>query len=277
MNEIAVVFDFSPSSKQVLNFAVDLAIKQKSFVTIIWIDNKEYRSIVNIPSSNNYIDQLKAKVDSIIDDYVPQLPYINFEFRIAKGDNFSSVIKIVSELQINLLLMGRIINKGFRSLIKGDYQMHIQSEVGCPLLLFPVNYTFNKEIDSIYIAIDESIDTRQKLPITLILAKSYKSKLVLRAISDKDNSKVLDKYKEQSINYLSKYGVEIMDDEKEYIDTSLMKNLILETSKVVNKNKVALLISMRKCYSDSLLKKRTLTQEYIEQLEILVLTIPNKG
>ncbi|MCK5846801.1 MAG: universal stress protein [Bacteroidales bacterium] len=273
MNEVLVFFDFSPTSFNVLRFAVDLAAKQKLFVTIVVINNTERK----ISLKDNYIVDNKLKTDFsyIFEEYSDKVPLNKFEFKILKDNTIKSTITLINELQVDLVLMSPRTTKLLRRLFFGRVELYIQANCNTPVIIFPSNYLYSGNVDDIYIFIDENEDTRQKLPIVRSIAHSFGSKVIIESFVNKTLNDKVERYKEQSISYLTKHGlrVEVASHEAE-LETPI--NTVDKIISAINTKDIDLVISMKSNFSDKIIANTSLTKKLIGQLNIPILSVPNR-
>ena len=264
MNEIVVVMDFSSSSLHMLDFAVKIAKMYKSFITIIWIDNKENRRLIQNKASALNKDLIISHYDRAIYKYNEFISIQQFELRIITGNPYFKLLSLVNNLQINLLL---ILNKQKKGFINDVFNtnLNIQSNVLCPVIIFPDNYIFDNRINNILIPIDQSIDTRQKLPLSLVLLKSFASRATICSIKLSKDQALITKYAQQAFNYLYKNKAKVESVEMP----------IKEIESFCEYNKIGLVISMRYNAIDNALSRHTFTQKLIKRQQIPVLSFPN--
>ena len=267
MNEIAVVIDFSPASLHILDFAVRLALRNNSFVTIVWIDNKENRSLLGIASDGELKKTLISKYDELIGDFANIIDALRFELQLINGNPITNIISLVSRLQVNLLLMQFSIESSLFHSKKSSRGLVLQSRVACPIIVFPKDYNRNYYISNILLPIDGSIDTRQKLPISKLFAASFNAKVHLYSMG-KPIDRSFVKYIEQSHHYLVKHNIkaEIIKDENADIES---------INSYCNKVGIDLVINMQYSAADGFIDRFTFTQKLINKINIPLLSVAN--
>jgi len=265
MNEIVVVMDFSASSISMLDFAAQIAKTYNSFITIVWIDNKENRKLLKINSDKLVNELIIEQYDKAISKFSHIISVSQFELRLITDNSYSKLLSLVYNLQINLLLIHNKQKKGFIS-ETFNTNLNIQSNVSCPVILFPDSYVYSSA-NNILIPIDQSIDTRQKLPISLILSKSFASKASVCSMKLDREKPLIAKYAQQAFNYLHKNKVKI--------EAVEIANNIKEIESYCINNKIALIISMCDNAIDSSFSRYSFTQKLINMQLIPVLSFPN--
>ncbi len=266
MNEIVVVMDFSSSSKYMLDFAAKIANTYNSFITIVWIDNKENRKLLNINSDKQVKELIVEQYDKAISKFSYIISVSQFELRLVTDNSYSKLLSLVYNLQINLLLIHNKQKKGFIS-ETFNTNLNIQSNVSCPVIFFPDSYVYDSTISNIFIPIDQSIDTRQKLPISLILSKSFASNAKICSMKLDMEKQLIAKYAQQALNYLHKNKINV--------EAVEIANNIKEIESYCVNKKIALIISMRDNAIDSALSRYSFTQKLINMQLIPVLSFPN--
>ena len=265
MNEIVVVMDFSASSISMLDFAAQIAKTYNSFITIVWIDNKENRKLLNINSDKLVKVLIIEQYDKAIAKFSHIINVSQFELRLITDNSYSKLLSLVYNLQINLLLIHNKQKKGFIS-ETFNTNLNIQSNVSCPVILFPDSYVYSSA-NNILIPIDQSIDTRQKLPISLILSQSFASNVNICSMKLDREKPLIAKYAQQALNYLHKNKVKV--------EAVEIANNIEEIESFCVNNKVALIVSMRDNAIDSSFSRYSFTQKLINMQLIPLLSFPN--
>lgn len=265
MNEIVVVMDFSASSISMLDFAAQIAKTYNSFITIVWIDNKENRKLLKINSDKLVKELIIEQYDKAISKFSHIINVSQFELRLITDNSYSKLLSLVYNLQINLLLIHNKQKKGFIN-ETFNTNLNIQSNVSCPVILFPDSYVYSNA-NNIFIPIDQSIDTRQKLPISLILSKSFASKASVCSMKLDREKPLIAKYAQQALNYLHKNKIKV--------EAFEIANNIKEIESYCVNNKIALIISMRDNAIDSSFSRYSFTQKLINMQLIPLLSFPN--
>ena len=264
MNEILVIIDSYSSSNQILNLAVDFSVKFKSFITIAFVNQQ--KAINKIDDDSIY----EAYYAEILEKYSDKKNISNFEYRELKGNMFNEVVKLSKQLEVDMVFMQHSIKTGFINKTFFDYSLQIQAQINCPILLVPNSYEYKGSIGKILITLDAGDDSRQKLPLTMKLAKSYKSTVHIGEAKEKGEEYVLTKFMDQSIAYLKKHNVQDIS----FTEFSI-SNYENQVSQFCDKTEIDLLIAMRNNNSDSVFKRYTQTQSLINSINVPVLSIPN--
>ncbi len=275
MNEILVGIDFSESSNNALAHAVGLASKFKSNLLLVWVENNNSIRHLNILSNENIKDIVFSKFKDIVNKYSGDISPGEIEYCIRKGSTYKEVIALSIENDVDMIVIGAHGSQGFRRYFMGDNANHIIAEAKCPVISIREHRTLERELDTIVIPIDSSLDTRQKLPVTAKIALYYRADVHLLGLyfSNVGNlRKRVNSYVEQSEQFLLKSGIKNV-----VVHYSTSKNgarTIMNYAIKVNAGLISTMIETEKLASDLWLGSQG--QQLVNQSPIPIMSIANK-
>jgi len=275
MNEILVGVDFSESSQNALAHAIGLASKFKSNLLLVWVENSNSIRHLDIKSDDSIKDVVESRFKKIINDYSNEISPKDIEYRIRKGVTYREVIALSIENDVDMIVVGAHGSQGFRRFLMGDNANHIIAEAKCPVVTIREHRTLNRDLDTIVIPIDSSLDTRQKLPIATKIALYYGADIHLLGLYFSNVGtlrKRVNSYVEQSEQFIIKSGVKNV-----VIHYAASKNgarTIMNYAIKVNAGLIATMIETERLASDLWLGSQG--QQLVNQSPVPILSIANK-
>ncbi len=264
MNEILVVVDSTETSSQIISFAVDMAKKMSSYITLAWVNDSDIKEEAGV---NTFIQN---KFDETIESYSGILDPSFFELRILPKKPSLELLKLVKNLEIDMVLIKKYDKKGSFNKMFNDYPLQLQSQIECPIIVFPTDYSYANGMSRVVFPIDSNKNTQQKIPIATILSKKYDSYMEAIFFIDDNKSGSLDQ-KKQCLDYMPRYKVSKF--EQSEINGNLETQLILNTANSKDPNS-GIIVIMKDNSTDSVFKKYTFTQKLIIESNFPVLSIP---
>jgi len=275
MNEILVGVDFSESSQNALAHAIGLASKFKSNLLLVWVENSNSIRHLDIKSDESVKEVVESRFKKIINDYSKEISPKDIEYRIRKGVTYKEVISLSVENDIDMIVVGAHGSQGFRRFLMGDNANHIIAEAKCPVITIREHRTLDRDLKTIVIPIDSSLDTRQKLPITAKMALYYGADIHLLGLYFSNVGtlrKRVNSYIEQSEQFLIKSGVKNV-----IVHFASSKNgarTIMNYAIKVNAGLISTMIETEKLASDLWLGSQG--QQLVNQSPVPIMSIANK-
>ncbi|MCX7696281.1 MAG: universal stress protein [Bacteroidales bacterium] len=178
MADIIVGVDFSDGSLNALKYAVYIAEKIGTGITMLYVDKPHNpQSIYREDSS--YRDEIHSRFEELMSYYRPMIgDHIKYKVRTGK---VYEEIAVQARLQnASLIVVGTHGISGFEELWIGSNANRIVSTAPCPVITIRQTFTFNDSIvQRILLPIDRTPDTTLKVPIVLPLAQKFNSHIVL--------------------------------------------------------------------------------------------------
>ena len=262
MNEILVVVDSSETSSQIISFAVGLAKKMNSYVTLAWVNDSNLNDEIAVN------DFYQNKYDETINSYSELLDPVFFELRILPKSPSIELFKLIKNLEIDMVLIKKYNEIGALKKMFNDYPLQLQAQIECPIIVFPTNY-INNGISRVVLPIDSNKNTQQKIPIATILSKKYDADMKAIFFTDNNESGSLDQ-KGQCLDYMARYKVSKFE-ENEIIGKINTKQIINAFSSQDSHS--AIIVIMKDNITDSVFKKYTFTQKLIIESNSPVLSM----
>ncbi len=265
MNEILVVVDSSKTALQIISFAVDLAKKMSSYITLAWVNDTGLKDEMVVNNS------IQKKFDEIVDEYSNVLNASFFELRILPNNPSLELLKLVNNLEIDMVLIKKYDKEGAFKKMFNDYPLQLQAQVECPIIVFPTDYIWTNIINSVVFPIDSNKNTQQKIPLATILYKKFEASMEAIFFIDNNENGSLDQ-KQQCLDYMTRYKVSKFKQTEitNSVDTLQILNTINSTEP-----EQSIIVIMKDNANDSVFKKYTFTQKLILESNVPVLSVPS--
>lgn len=244
MNNIVVGFDFSAGSATAVDLAIDIANRWLSDIRLVYVkssnDEEEQPIREEIERRNKGVEHL--------------LNGIKLEYVIRCGNVSDELNAQAREDQSALIVVGTNGMSGFRKnwIGRNTYSTITKAEV--PVLCVREGFNFSKTLDRIIVPLDNTIATRQKVPIALKFALTFKSEVHILSLYTSDNPslrRVVDNYTEQVCKYFTSKGVKYVIEPKDVEKDAT--NLILDYADEVNADMIVIMTEQERALTDWLL------------------------
>jgi len=275
MNEILVGVDFSESSNNALAHAVGLATKFKSNMLLVWVENSNSIRHLELEKGEEVHAVVEKKFQEVIEKYGKDISPRDIDTKICKGVTYKEIVSLSIENDVDMIIVGAHGSQGFRRFLMGDNANHIIAEARCPVITIREHRTLKRDLDTIVIPIDSSLDTRQKLPIATKIALYYGADIHLLGLYFSNIGtlrKRVNSYVEQSEQFIIKSGVKNV-----VIHYAASKNgarTIMNYAIKVNAGLIATMIETERLASDLWLGSQG--QQLVNQSPVPILSIANK-
>jgi nucleotide-binding universal stress UspA family protein len=218
IRRILIPTDFSETAELALEHAVKIARILDSEITLLHVVST-FAFRVNLPEVD--IDEAQntklsgaigAKLKRIAEE-IKEKEGVKINTMITSGRIREEVVRIADELDIDIIILGTHGVSGLREFFMGSNAFRIVSEANCPVLSVqdsghPVGFT------NIVVPIDNSFHSREKLGISIKIARLYNATLHVCGLRSHDHNdddinakfrmkmkQVEDFLKEKEVNY----------------------------------------------------------------------------
>lgn len=186
MKHIVVPIDFSKESINGLRLAILFANCFESNVQMVYV--QKYPSEM---SRMGFAEEKKKATENfkeLVSDYSKKLFNPNsLSFIVKKGRVYSEVVNQAQAFTDSVIICSTHGASGFEELFIGSNAFKIVSATELPVITIR-HGSIVREIETIVLPIDASAETRQKVPLTAEIAKTFGAKVHVVGISQKDNS-----------------------------------------------------------------------------------------
>lgn len=245
-NTIVVGVDFSKCSLNALSHAVTIAEKSNSNIVMVWV-NKLVTDKDIVPRDNKLIVfGAQQHFQELIDKYTPVLGENNISYLIREGRVYDEIQAVCEELNPMLLVIGTHGISGFSERWVGSNAYRMSLILDVPIITIRGGVDVNTTISKILLPIDSTSETRQKLPLTALLAKYFDATVHVLAVYTSDYKSIIakvDSYVNQVVNYLESNEIKF---EKDCIKTTDVADDIIEYAKNMDANMISIMDEQEK-------------------------------
>ncbi len=274
MKDIIVAIDFSKGSLHALDYAIEFANHVKSNLMMVWVNSQLNQETFN-SESNQYKDEAVKNFEDLLESKSDKLKYGKLTYKMRKGKVYQEIASQAKAINAGLIIAGTHGVTGFEEFWIGSNAYRIVSYAPCPVIT--VRYDFNikpEGIKSIVLPIDNSSDTRQKIPYAVHLAKAFNAEIHLLAIYS-TNLKSMQRRVENSAlmaqRYIEEAGIKYSLSSKH---AENITNSTLEYAQLVDADLIAIMTEQETNASNILLGP--FAQQMVNYSQIPVLSIQPK-
>ncbi|MEI6577611.1 MAG: universal stress protein [Bacteroidota bacterium] len=225
MRPIIVPIDFSDCSINALLHALSIAKHSELDIVMVWVKKPEENQVAFIESAGDPITAVETEFKKLIAKYQPDLPASKLEYKIRTGKINKEIIQEAYDSAAFLIVVGTHGISGFEEFWIGSNAQKLVSEAPCPIITIRGGINIGKELKRIVMPIDATIETRQKVPFTSLIAKLFQAEvhiLLLYTSKVQAERRQVDEYAEQAAKYLHENKIKFV------IETVEVKDLVDE-------------------------------------------------
>lgn len=185
MNKILVPTDFSSASEKSLDYASKIAEIMNASITLLWVDNIDTTSNLQIDTKIQTALRTEAKEElkELIDKATVLNSAIKYSTKIKTGKVFREVAALAQTEKSSMVVLSTNGGSGYEDFWIGSNAYRIISASPCPVISTKPTFTPSaKVISRILVPIDHTPDTLNKLPAILSFAKQFNAEVNIIAI-----------------------------------------------------------------------------------------------
>lgn len=273
MKSIVVGIDFQNQSYAAMKFAVNMAIKVNCYVMLVFVNKPDKsKDIFQRPKSKVY-EEVEARFIHLIEKYSDILDKNRFSYKIREGKVPEELDRQAVESRAEMIVVGTHGNSGLK-LFSSSTAFEIVEKSAIPVVTIKDGAHINTEIKIILVPIDATLESRQKVPFTVRLAKIYDAEVHMLAMYHTKVKMV----KENIISYTRQAAEYLERQQVNFIVKSVETDDIVQTTIDYSEDIKADLISSMtvQVSSTSNLWKGTFAEQLIEKSHVPVLNIQPK-
>jgi nucleotide-binding universal stress UspA family protein len=182
MKNILIPTDFSVVSSEVLPFAVELAQRTKSSITLLHVLHSTLNQ-VNVNLENEIIEVAQGKLDEIRESIDGLYDGFACYAQVVRGEEDGSIIDYANKNNTDLIIMGTHGADGIARVF-GSNTYSVLSQANCPVLAIPQGCAF-EQVKRILFATDyHEIEEPSSLDVLLDLVNAFKAEVHLLHVDD---------------------------------------------------------------------------------------------
>jgi nucleotide-binding universal stress UspA family protein len=251
MNKIILVgIDFSDCSVNALEHAVSLADKAQADVKMLWVNKPDNtRNLYDI-TNDEVLLEAEKRLQGMVSKYQARLTTGKIDFITRKGKVYKELVAAAEEFDVFLIMIGTHGSSGFEEFWIGSNANRIVTATERPVITIRGGVDINRTIERIVMPIDSTLESRQKVPITALLAKYFNAEvhvLATHTTSVKDvRDRIMD-YVKQVERYLEENQVRFLIQE---IEAGNISDSVIEYATSVNANMISIMDEQEKAASN---------------------------
>jgi len=246
MRPIIVPIDFSDCSINAFMHALSIAKRSELDLVLVWVKKPDENQVPFLDHSGDPKMAVEAEFKKIIAKYQPELPASKIDFRIREGKVNKEIVQEAYDSAAFLIVVGTHGISGFEEFWIGSNAQKLVSESPCPIITIRGGIQISKELTRIVMPIDSTIETRQKVPFTSLIAKLFAAEvhiLVLYTSKVQAERLQVEEYAEQAAKYLHENKLKFV------IETVEVKDLVedvIDYAKLADANLISIMSEMVK-------------------------------
>ncbi|MCK9617959.1 MAG: universal stress protein [Lentimicrobiaceae bacterium] len=272
MKDIIVAIDFSDCSINALEHAISIANKTHLNINMVWVNNPNVTKIeIFSGKSDELISEVQKQFGLLIKKYKSQLGKSTIDFKIREGKVYREIVMEAKESEATLIVAGTHGASGFEEFWIGSNANKIVSAAPCPVITIRAGRSIRRNLEKIILPIDNTLETRQKVPFTVSLASYFDAEIhvlsVLTSKVDELRSRVL-LYSSQVMKHLEKEGIKGVGVQ---VEADNITTAIIEYAEKVDANLISIMSEQEKSMSNLLMG--TYAQQMVNRSPIPVLIL----
>ena len=212
ISKILIPYDFSETADLSLEHAIFMAKLMKAEITLLHIvETVSFTSAIS-----HALSGFEQKIESATNDKLEQLAReihmksgIALTVRTEVGRIYKKICNVAKEIDADIIIMGTHGVSGYEKFSVGTNTSRVVQEAPCPVLSVQT-HAKGLGFSKILLPIDESNDSRQKVPFAVALARYYKSHITIIGLINFTGNDLTRKFKikvEQVEEYISKHDL----------------------------------------------------------------------
>ena len=182
----------------------------------------------------------------LVEKYQPTLPESVIEYTVRRGKVYKEVVAEAVETNAFLIVTGTHGVSGFEERWMGSNANKIVSDAPCPVITIRGGVPISNDLNCIVLPIDSTPETRQKVPLTTVIAKMFDAEVhvfIMYSTKVAAVRRTLDSYAEQTIRYLLENKIRYK------LETCEVKNTVtdlIDYAHKVDANLISVMTEMEK-------------------------------
>ena len=239
--KILVGIDFSDCSINALEHAITIAQRASSGITMVWVNHLDYSKEIFAVEPKDLIKEVEQKFNEIIKKYKSKLGREEFNFQIRKGKVYKEICAIADEINAFLIVIGTHGSTGFEEFWIGSNANRVVSATTKPIITIRAGVNIDKGLKKIVVPLDSTKVTRQKLPMTALLAKFFNAEVHVLGMYTTNLDDIryrIKNYVDQAKDYFEENDIR---HKEEFIETDHITESTIEYAKKVNANLISIM------------------------------------
>lgn len=222
---ILVPTDFSEVCNNAVTYGANLAKILGFGLTVLHIIDK--KSIAELKKNNQSIIEMDARLEKIASATAKKFG-VEVNALSMPGDIFTDIGKTATKIKATMVILGTHGKVGLKQKFGMSFAKKVIATVPAPVIVVHNSTNIDKGFKNIIFPISTTADVRQKIKWTILIAKTFKSKIHLVQLnqSSPEDKKTMQQYIRQIANEFDKEGIKylhILADKKTSFATQLQE------------------------------------------------------
>ena len=184
LKNVIVGIDFSNSAMVAMRHAVAICIKTKANLHLVWVKSPSVStSSEEYDEGKSFIHHIQDKMNEWVALCKHESPETNVNSVFLEGKPHIEVNKYASNLPESMIVLGAHGASGFEEGYIGNNAYRMVNAADVPVLIMRENIQINRDLHKIFVPIDCSFETLQKMKLSIYLGKCFAAQLHLFGIN----------------------------------------------------------------------------------------------
>jgi nucleotide-binding universal stress UspA family protein len=175
--KIVVGVDFSDCSINALEHAITIAQKAKAGITMVWVNHLDYSKEIFSVEPKQLTAEVATRFEDLVAAHKDKLWGQPLNYVIRKGKVYKELCAIAEDENAFLIVIGTHGSSGFEEFWIGSNANRMVSACTKPIITIRGGIDVSKDLKTIVMPFDSTKVTRQKLPMTALLASYFNSEV----------------------------------------------------------------------------------------------------
>lgn len=276
MKNIVVGIDFSNSAMTAMRHAVSMAIRSKATLHLVWVKTPGAKmNSDEIKDDSAYINHIQEKMQEWVKMCKDESPESQINSVVLEGKVHTAITHYANNLPDSIIVMGAHGASGFEEGYIGNNAFRLINDADVPVLIMRENIQISRDLVKIFVPIDLSFETLQKMKLSIQCAKYFAAQIHLFGVNYPNNAET-----RHIINVQLRHAADMCDEanvryivETYNVTNNDVCNTILQHAKNVDAN---LITVMREEQETDFTASRNMRQ-ILSTCPMPLLIIPNKN
>lgn len=212
MKSIVVGIDFQNQSYAAMKFAVNMAVKVNCYIMLVFVNKPDKSKDIFQRPQDKLFEEVENRFNQLIDKYTDVLDRNRFSYKIREGKVPEELDRQAIESRAEMIVIGTHGKTGLK-LFSSSQAFQIIEKSTVPVVTIKDGAHINTNIKIILIPIDATLESRQKVPFTVRLAKIFNAEIHMLALYHSKVKMVQENvisYTKQAAEYLESKSVDFV-------------------------------------------------------------------
>lgn len=242
MNKSIVVgIDFSDCSINALEHAISIAQKTKSNIILVWVNHLDYSKEIFSVEPKQLESEVTKRFEGLIGKLTESWKGLKIDFVLRKGKVYKEICEVANDADAFAIVIGTHGSTGFEEFWIGSNANRIIASSLIPVITIRAGINIGRDMLRIVMPFDSTKSTRQKLPITALFAKYFRSEVHILGLftSDLDDIQYrIRNYVAQAEDYLKENFIKY---KVVFIESENITETTIEYAKKIDANLISIM------------------------------------